>query len=175
MSCPRVSHGKLPRFLINLGYEFWASDNWKNLVLDQHLQSSLPLKPAVFSFSGGENDSCFLLPLCLLNYFLWQCSTFVTKNRKPLIKKCSQRTHSMHPGGSLLSCWPAQACARTVKSYLESSSKCLPPLYGTYIMAQPDTSNLSLERVPWWLWSVLKLPSNAQPLSKNQSVRANKS
>lgn len=113
-SCPRVSHGKLPRFLINLGYEFWASDNWKNLVLDQHLQSSLPLKPAVFSFSGGENDSCFLLPLCLLNYFLWQCSTFLTKNRKPLIKKCSQRTHSMDPGGSLLSCWPAQACACTV-------------------------------------------------------------
>ena len=70
MSCPRVSHAKLPRVLINLGYEFWASDNWKNLVLDQHLQSSLPLKPAVFSFSGGENDSCFLLPLCLLNYFL---------------------------------------------------------------------------------------------------------
>lgn len=155
-SCPRVSHCKLPRFLITLGCEFWVSDNLKNLVLDQHLQSSLPLKPAVFSFSGGENDSCFLLPLCLLNYFLWQCSTFVTKNSKPLIKKVFPEdswTLEVH-------CCPVGLLPRPVHVLPELSGKqfqVLAPLYGTYSMAQPDTSNIVL-RVPGWLWSVLKLP-----------------
>ena len=78
-SCPKVSHCKLPRFLIILGCEFWVSDNWKNLVLDQHLQSSLPLKPAVFSFSGGEND---MLPSTFVLTELFFMTVFYFCNKK---------------------------------------------------------------------------------------------
>lgn len=99
------------------------------LDLDHNLPFPLPLKPAVFSFSGGETiTDCFLLPLCTkvhkVPLTFMTVFYFLTKTRKPL-SNVSPRMESLDPGGPLLSYGPpAPVCTCTARGCLESNSQC---------------------------------------------------